>query len=170
MGKSALVLFHEEQAFRQWHAMLVLTMPPAALIFVTVRQLVWHHPWGTLPVSNGGLLFLAVLLVLVYVRLITVRLVTELRPAEITVGLRGLWHKRKIPLSSVRTARAVEYDPIRDFGGYGVRSGLRGRAYIARGNRGVELELQAGRKVLIGSQDPDRLVREIRASRLGASL
>ena len=170
MGKRAPIVFHEEQAFRQWHAMLVLAMPPAALIFVTVRQLVWHHPRGTPPVSNGGLLFLAVLLVLVYVRLITVRLVTELRPAEITVGLRGLWRKRKIPLNSVRTARAVEYDPIRDFGGYGIRSGLRGRAYIARGNRGVELELQDGRKVLIGSQDPARLVRQIRASRLGASL
>jgi hypothetical protein len=169
MGKRAPIVFHEEQAFRQWHAMLVLAMPPAALIFVTVRQLVWHHPRGTPPVSNGGLLFLAVLLVLVYVRLITVRLVTELRPKEITVGLRGLGRKRKIPLNSVRTARAVEYDPIRDFGGYGIRSGLRGRAYIARGNRGVELELQDEHKVLIGSQDPARLVRQIAALRLGAS-
>ena len=150
--------------------MLVLAMPPAALIFVTVRQLVWHHPWGTPAVSNGGLLFLAVLLVVVYVRLITVRLVTDLRPAEIAVGLRGLWRKRRIPLYQVRTARAVEYDPIRDFGGYGVRSGFRGQAYIARGNRGVELELQDGRKVLIGSQDAARLVRLIAASRLGASL
>jgi hypothetical protein len=169
MGKSALVLFHEEQAFRQWHARLVLAMPPAAIIFVTVRQLAWHHPWGTPPVSNGGLLFLTVLLVLVYVRLITVRLVTDLRPAEIAVGLRGLWRKRRIFLKLVRTVRAVEYDPIRDFGGYGVRSGLLGEAYIARGNRGVELELWDGRKVLIGSQDPDRLVRQIAASRLGAS-
>jgi hypothetical protein len=169
MGKRAPVLFHEEQAFRQWHAMLVLAMPPAALIFVTVRHLVWHNPWGTPPVSNGGLLFLAVLLVLVYVRLITVRLVTELRPAEIAVGLRGLWRKRRISLDQVRTARTVEYDPIRDFGGYGVRSGLRGQAYIARGNRGVELEVQDGRKVLIGSQDPARLARQIAALRLGAS-
>ena len=170
MGKSALVLFHEEQAFRQWHAMLVLTMPPAALIFVTVRQLVWHHPWGTLPVSNGGLLFLAVLLVLVYVRLITVRLVTDLRPTEIAVGLRGLWRKRKIPLCQVRAASAVAYDPIRDFGGYGVRSGPRGRAYIARGTRAVELELHDGRKILIGSQDPARLAECITKRRLGASI
>src|SRR5271157_506762 len=109
MGRRALVLFHEEQAFRQWHA-------GAALIFVTMRQLVWHHLWGSPPVSNGGLLFLSVLLVLVYVRLITVRLVTDLRPAEIAVGLRGLWRKRRIPLDEVRAARAVEYDPIRDFG------------------------------------------------------
>ena len=170
MDKSSPVFFHEEQAFRQWHARLVLAMPPAALIFVTLRQLVWHHPWGTPPVSNGGLLFQTVLLVLVYLRLITVRLVTDLRPTEIAVGLRGLWRRRKISLNQVRIARAVEYDPVRDFGGYGVGSGLRGQAYIARGSGGVELELQDGRKVLIGSQDPARLVRQIRASRFGASL
>ena len=170
MGKSSPVLFHEEQAFRQWHARLVLAMPPAALIFITLRQLVWHHPWGTPPVSDGGLLFLAALLVLVYVRLITVRLVTDLGPTEIAVGLRGLWRRRKISLDQVRIARAVEYDPVRDFGGYGVRSGLRGQAYIARGSGGVELELQDGRRILIGSQDPARLAKQIGTCRLGPSV
>jgi len=170
MGRDTPVLFHEEQAFRQWHARLVLAMPPAALVFVTLRQLVWHHPWGNPPVSNGGLLFLTVLLVLVYVRLITVRLVTDLRPAEIAVGLRGLWRKRSISLDQVRNARSVEYDPIRDFGGYGIRSGRGAQAYIASGNRAVELELRDGRKVLIGSQDPSRLAGSIEACLHGASL
>jgi len=169
MGKRAPLLFHEEQAFRQWHAMVVLAMPPAGLILIAVRQMVWHHPFGTPPVSDGGLVFLTVLSLLVYVRLITVRLVTDLRPAEIAVGLRGLWRRRRIPLDQVRAAKAVEYDSIRDFGGYGIRSGRRGQAYIARGNRGVELELQGGGKVLIGSQDPARLAREITACRRGAA-
>jgi hypothetical protein len=149
---------------------LALATPPAALVFVTCRQLVWHHPWGNPSVSNGGLLFLAILLVLVYVRLITVRLVTDLRPTEIAVGLRGLWRKRRISLNQVRTAKAVEYDPIRDFGGYGIRSGLRGQAYIASGSGGVELELRDGRKILIGSQDPARLAKQIAVWRLGASI
>ena len=51
-------------------------------------------------------LFSTLLSLLVYVRLITVRLVTDLRPAEIAVGLRGLWRKRKIPLDQVRAAKA----------------------------------------------------------------
>ena len=168
MGKGAKVLFHEAQALGQWHTSLVLAMPPAGLIFIAMRQMVWHHPFGTPPISNGGLIFLTALSLLVYVRLITVRLVTELQPSEIAVGLHGLWRKRRIPLDQVREARVVEYDSIRDFGGYGVRSGRRGQAYIARGNRGVELELREGGKVLIGSQDPDRLVKQIAACRLGA--
>jgi hypothetical protein len=61
MSRSAPVLFHEEQSFRQRYATLALATPPAALLFVTCRQLVWHHPWGSPPVANGGLLFLAIL-------------------------------------------------------------------------------------------------------------
>lgn len=166
MGKDAPLLFHEAQALGQWHARVVLAMPPAGLIFIAIRQLVWHHPFGTPPISNGGILFLTLLSLLVYVRLITVRLVTDLRPAELAVGLRGLWRKRKIPLDQVRGAKEVEYDAVRDFGGYGIRSGRRGQAYIASGNRGVELELRDGEKVLIGSQDPARLAKQITARRV----
>ena len=170
MAKDAPVLFQEEQAFRQRHARLALATPPAAILFVTLRQLVWHRPWGSPPVSNGDLVFLSILLVAVYVRLITVRLVTRLRPSEIAIGLRGLWRRRRIPLEQVRAAKEVQYDPIRDFGGYGFRSGRRGQAYIARGTLGVELELLDGRKVLIGSQDPARLAKQIAACRRGGSL
>jgi hypothetical protein len=102
MGKARPV-FHEEQAFRQRHARVALATPPAAILFITLRQLVWHRPWGHPPTSNGDLLFLSVLLV-------TVRLVTDLRSTEIAVRLRGLWRKREIPLDQVCAAKVVEYD------------------------------------------------------------
>ena len=123
MGKKEAVLFHEQQGFRKWPAMLLLAAPPVALLVITLRQVVWRHPWGNPPTSDGGLIFLTILLVLVYVRLTTVRLVTDLRPTEVAVKLSGLLIKRKISLSNVRCARAVEYDPVHDFGGYGIRSG-----------------------------------------------
>jgi len=73
-------------------------------------------------------------------------------------------------MDRVRAARTVEYDSLRDFGGYGIRSGRRGQAYIARGNCGVEVELVDGGKILIGSQDPARLARQISACRNRVSL
>jgi hypothetical protein len=167
MGKAQAV-FHEEQPFKQRYAKFSLATPPAALLFITIRQVFFHHPWGNPPVTNGDLIFLSVLLVLVYLRLITVRLVTDLWPSEIAVGLYGLWRRRKIPMSQVRAAKMVEYDPIRDYGGYGIRSGLRGQAYIAGGSAGVELELQDGERLLIGSREPARLAKQITACRLGS--
>ncbi len=168
MGKDAPVLFHEEQAFRRRHAAVVMAQAPALLVFVTLRQLVWHRPWTSPPVSNGDLLFLTGLTVVVYARLLTVRLVTDVRPMEVAVGLHGLWRKRRIPLNHVRRARPIEFDPIHDFGGYGIRSGRRCQAYIARGRAGVELEMQDGRKIVIGSQNPGRLAQQIAACRFGA--
>jgi hypothetical protein len=52
----------------------------------------------------------------------------------------------------------VNYRPIADYGFWGVRAGRDGeRAFIARGNRGVRLELIDGTKILIGSQRPEAL-------------
>ena len=159
------VLFHEVQPLRQWHTRVVLAVPPAAILFIAVRQLVFQRPWSHPPLSNGSLIFLAVLLVAVYIRLITVRLVTDLRGAELCVGLRGLWKIRRVPLSTVHVAKPVQYDPVSDYGGYGVRSGRRGTGYIAYGNRGVEMELIDGRHLLVGSQRPEELAARILQSR-----
>lgn len=161
-------VFHEVQALRQWHARLVLALPPAALAFITIRQVVFHHPWGHKPLSNDGLIFLTVLLIGVYFRLITVRLVTEVRSGVLSVGLRGLWRRRRVPLAIIRSAAPVRYDPASEYGGYGIRSGARGLAYIAQGNRGVQLELQDGSKLLIGSQRPEDLAQKIMQFRNGS--
>jgi hypothetical protein len=160
--------FHEVQALRQWHARLVLAMPPAAMLFIAVRQLVFHLPWGHPPMSNGGVAFLTVLLVAVYVRLITVRLVTDIRSGELSVGLQGLWRKRRVPLAGIRSAIEVQYDPAAEYGGYGIRSGAKGLAYIASGNRGVQVELNDGSKLLIGSQRGGELARRIIEARNGS--
>lgn len=153
-------VFHEVQKLRQWHIRIVLALPPAALLFLTIRQVVFHQPWGAHPISNGGLIFLTILLVAVYLRLITVRLVTDVGSGEMAIGLRGLWRRRRIPLSQIRSAKPVEYNPL-DYGGYGIRSGPVGLAYIADGNRGVQVELSDGRKLLIGSQREEELARAI---------
>lgn len=117
--------------------------------------------------SDGGLLSLTVLLWAVYLRLITVRLVTDLDSHELSVGLKGLWRKMSLPVSEIRTARPVRYDPAGEFGGYGIRSGPRGVAYIASGDGGVQLELRDGRKILVGSQHPEVLARSIAESKPG---
>jgi hypothetical protein len=153
-------VFHEVQRLRQWHIRIVLALPPAALLFITIRQVVFHHPWGSHPISNGGLIFLTILLAAVYLRLITVRLVTDVGSVELAVGLQGLWKRRRIPLAKIHSAKPVEFNPL-DYGGYGIRSGPGGLAYIADGKQGVQLELNDGAKLLIGSQRAQELARAI---------
>jgi hypothetical protein len=136
-------------------------MPPAILAVISCRQIVWHHPWGNPPVTSANLLFLTILTLVVYLRLITVRLVTELRPEQLSVAMKGFWRRTRIPVADIRAAIAVEYDPVGEYRGYGIRSGPRGQAYIASGNQAVQLELTGGRKLLVGSQQSKELTRKI---------
>jgi len=168
MAANGAVLFREKQRFRLGYARIALAMPPAILAVISCRQIVWHHPWGNPPVTNGHLLFLTILTLLVYLRLITVRLVTELRPERLSVAMKGFWRRSRIPVADIRTAAAVEYDPIGEYGGYGVRMGPRGQAYIASGNQAVQLELRDGRKLLVGSQLSKELARKIVEAQRGA--
>ena len=155
-------LYSESQPFRHWRMRVALAVPPVAILVVACRQIFWHKVWTSPPLTNGDLIFLTVLLSAVYLRLNTVRLVTEVLPGEVVVRLRGIWKTRRIPAESIRSAAAIQYDPMADFGGYGIRSGRGGLAYIADGDRAVELQLQDGGKLYIGSQRADELSACIR--------
>jgi hypothetical protein len=154
-------LFHEQQSFRQRRVLILLAIPPAAMLLVLVWQVILGHPWGAKPVSNASVIGWTVFLWLVYLRLVTVRLVTDVGPDEVTVGMRGLWRERHIPLKEIKSAKAVTYDAARDYGGYGIRTTRRGKAYIAGGDHGVRLELVKGGVVLIGSAHPEELLAAI---------
>ena len=55
------------------------------------------------------------------------------------------------------------YKPIREYGGWGIRCSFtgKGRAYNISGNKGVQLVFTNGKKLLIGSQQPDDLAAAI---------
>ena len=162
MAAGTQPLYSESQTFRNWRMRVALAVPPVAILVVACRQIFWHKAWTSPPLSNGDLIFLTVLLSAVYFRLNTVRLVTEVLPGEVLIRLRGIWKTRRIPAESIRSAAAIQYDPMADFGGYGIRSGRGGLAYIARGDRAVELQLQDGGTLFIGSQHADELSARIR--------
>ncbi len=88
---------------------------------------------------GAGLLFLTIFLRLVYVRLITVRLETDLSRIELSVCLRGIWREKRFPLAEVRSATPVFYESVLEYGGSGIRSGPCDLVYIAGGNRAVQL-------------------------------
>ncbi len=152
------VFFHEEQNFQQPRIRLLLAIPPTILLGLAVWQVALGHAWGKQPMSNGSLIFWTVFLWLLYFYLIRVRLVTEVRSDGVMVGLKGLGRRRSIPSDAIKSVELASYDPVRDFGGYGIRFQGSTSAYIASGNRGVRLELSTGKKVWIESKRPDDLL------------
>ncbi len=157
------VLFEERQSPAAWMRALVLSIPLAPLYGV-VRQIVQGQPFGTKPMSNTGLALLAAGSTAMSIALWNLKLVTEVRPGEVRIRF-WPFARRRIPANEIVFYEARTYSPIREYGGWGVRYGFgRGMAYSMSGNRGVQLELTDGKRVLIGSQRPEEL-----AAALGAA-
>jgi hypothetical protein len=159
-------LFHEEQLYRQLRVRLLLAILPLILLAVTVWQVGFGHRWGPHAASNGDLITATVFTWLVYVRLLRVRLVTDVQPGEISIRLRGLWRHDRIAAATIKAASVVVFDPVLDFGGYGIRATRGGRAYLASRTPGVRLDLVKGGFVVIGSEHPDELLKAINRARL----
>ncbi len=62
-------------------------------------------------------------------------------------------HHIEFPLIS--SYEVVTYRPILDYGGWGIRYGFNGKAYNVRGNRGLQIQLLHGERILFGSQKPE---------------
>jgi hypothetical protein len=100
---------------------------------------------------------LMALVVFVILSILTVRQVTRVEPGSVTITY-GFLYRTSIPTSDIRLAEAVQYRPVRDYGGWGIR-GTRGRrALNTRGDRGVLLTRANGSTLLIGSQKPRELL------------
>jgi len=79
---------------------------------------------------------------------------------KLTFGLKGMW-KVRIPRDEITNISIVEFNALREFGGWGIKGG-RGRfkgtlmwAMPSTGNRGILVETTKGKKYLIGDTDPE---------------
>jgi hypothetical protein len=68
---------------------------------------------------------------------------------------------RNIPLEQIEQWEPRTYHPLLEYGGWGLRRGWKGWAYNISGNRGVQLTLADGKRLLIGSQRADELAAAI---------
>ncbi|MEA2708823.1 MAG: hypothetical protein QOF78_1424, partial [Phycisphaerales bacterium] len=63
------------------------------------------------------------------------------------------FHNRRIAIAQIESFEADTYQPLREFGGWGIKWSLRDSttAYTVAGEEGVRLRLVSGEKLLIGS-------------------
>jgi len=150
-------LYFEKQRFPTRRIAVALAAPPCFMLGLLVWQVVLGHPWGKQPMSNGNVIGWTIFVWAVYFRLLTVQLVTEIRDAELVVRFRGLWRAKHVLLADIKSVEPIAFNPLKDFGGYGIRSTRQGKAYIANGNQGVQLKLADGSTLVVGSRKPQDL-------------
>lgn len=154
------VLFKEEQQFRQWWWIVLIlgtTIPAMVMcVYALYQQVVRGIQVGDSPAPNGvmilGFIFLCIML-WGYFKL----------KLEVWIDADGI-HYRFFPLiiknkliskEQIQRFEIRKYNPILDYGGWGVRRGFGRkwqRAYNVSGNMGLQLYLTDGKKVLFGTQ------------------
>ena len=73
--------------------------------------------------------------------------------------------KHLIKIEDIEKFKAMEYSPLKEYGGWGIRYGFKGKAYNISGNKGVKIHLSNGRNILFGSlkyKDLEKALKKIK--------
>jgi hypothetical protein len=163
----ATLMFREVQQFRQPWIWVVLSCSSLAALYVAAIPFVLDSDSeDTLVVHIILILFGIIFGVIFPILFYTTKLITEIRSDGLYLSFYPLLFSRiKIPFENIVKAEVKTYHPLREYGGWGIRHSPTGKAYNVSGNRGVQLELANGERILIGSHSPEQLARAIAFSR-----
>ena len=160
---SSRPLYRETQYFRQvWLWALVLFISLLSL-YGAFQQLILEIPFGNNPAPDSVMVVLAVIFGIgLPLFMYMTNLTTEIRSDSLYFRFFPFHLSfRRIAAQEIREFESCTYSPIKDYGGWGIRFGRKGKAYNVSGNRGVQLELANGKRLFIGSQKPEELVEAL---------
>jgi hypothetical protein len=161
--KSLNLFYREVQQFRQPWLWAVLLCASLSALYVGAQPFILKSAIAPESVHNIVLILFGVLfgfgLPLVFY---TTKLITEIRYDGLYISFFPLlFSVEKIPLTKIKSYAIIKYRPLRDYGGWGIRYGPKGKAFNVSGDRGVQLELVTGEKILMGSLVPEEIVTAI---------
>jgi len=156
-------IFEEEQKFLHLWLHILLIISFTVLIVVASKEYVESNSHNN--DSLIGLIVVIGTMMLAYGLILSFKLKTR-------IDEKGI-HYRFIPFhlsikfiawEELVNAYVRKYDPIPEFGGWGMKGRLlkrksKGVAFNVKGNIGLQLELQNGKKILIGTQKEEEVRR-----------
>lgn len=118
----------------------------------------------------AGFFLVGIAVILLNVLCMTIRVL----PDEVTIhfGRTFFFYSKHIGVDEIRRVEIIEYQPVRESGGWGIRrgehEGRKARYFSARGSRAVLLDTEKG-VMILGSLNPDRLAAAIDQARTEAA-
>lgn len=155
-------IFVEEQKFTQPWIMILL------VVFLIIVPLIAVLSIETNPDSNektiiiGSIVFMNVL---IFGLMLSVKLITRIDELGIHYRFYPFHLKPKmISWQDISSCHTRKYNAVKEYGGWGIKPGLgkkKGKSFTVKGNRGLQIELKNGRKILIGTQKTNEIERTL---------
>lgn len=138
-------IFEENQRFNQWWLWLGMI----ALVSIFIYQ---RYPFE----FNQEFLIPFAVLSVVIGFLFSINLSTRIDEQGIHVKMFP-FHLKTVTYkwSELYSVEVVEYNPITEYGGWGLRISRNGKAFNVKGNKGIKLQTADGRSRMIGTQKFD---------------
>jgi hypothetical protein len=168
--KGAPHIFREVQRLAEYRIWLPIALIAGATWYEFLRRIAFDDPTVPHSVPDWAVVILTVIFGVgtPLFGLLAMRLVTEVYPGLLTVRLTP-FPRARLPMQVIKIAQIREYSALREYRGWGVKVNRRnGRAYTARGNKGVQMVLANESLLLIGTQQPKELMAALRSA--GAEL
>lgn len=145
--------YTETQRFNQWWIKVILAIPVFEILAFALND---YQTKGDIESGSlVGLLVIGLVILLLWV----MNLSTRIDETGIQFRFFPLHLKTQtIQWNEIQSAAIREYSPLKEYGGWGIRySFSNGKAYNVKGKRGLQLVLNNGKKILIGTSERDRL-------------
>ena len=153
--------FSETQRFRQVWIWAVMMFINIIFVYGFISQVILGIPFGNNPTSDAGFIPIFIFLFAINYLVWIVRLDTRIDKNAITVRMFPFHLKFRIyEWKMIKNSEVRKYNPILEYGGWGLRGFIKNRALNVSGNMGLQLVFTNGKKLLIGTKKPDE-IREV---------
>jgi len=133
-------------------------------VFGMYRQLVMQQPFGNHPMSDTGLIITTLLVLLILIASAWLLFGSRL---EVRLSSKGIHYRfwpyfrreKMIAVDEIASFEVRQYKPLAEYGGWGMKRGSKGAgmAYNVSGNKGLQLVLKNGKRILFGTRRPEAL-------------
>ncbi len=151
------ILFEEKQKFKQWWLWLLLLGLTGFIAYKIFIEKDYGNSSKTI-----GIMILIVMFSLSSL-FFFINLKTRIYSDRIELKFFPfINHWKKYPFTSIEKMEVIQYNPILDYGGWGIRLG----AYNISGNKGLKIHFIPKKSfretLLIGTQKPEELIKIIK--------
>lgn len=152
------IVFSETQKFNQWWLWLVLIGLNGLFVFGVFKQIIAGGKFGNLSATDIVLLAVTAFMFLLNILFFNFRLETRIQTDGIYVRFFP-FHKsfKHYSWDAIEQSYVRKYSPVREYGGWGIRTGQKGEAFNISGNQGLQLEFKDHGRLLIGTNKPEEL-------------
>lgn len=143
-------IFKEEQTYKgTWVMYLILMFEIPTLILVTVLVLNGEPDQKE---AFWSLIFVFLIMAMVLALIINLRLTTRIDESGVHFRYFPFTKWRIIPKAQIRSAEVISFSPLTDHGGWGIKGNRTTKAFTVIGDKGLKLDINEKKKIVIGTQ------------------